>query len=187
MAFSARQSTAPLPLGTLAPPIRAPVTPDQKVSLEEFRGAPLVLVFYPADWSPVCSDELALFNELMPEFERLGAKVVAISCDGVWCHLAFARARNLHMVLASDFHPKGEISRAYHAYREEDGISERALFVIDAEGKIFWSYVSPVAVNPGADGVLDALERLAEQGTAEDDGGPSLSQREESTEQEARP
>ena len=174
MPHLAGQSNAPLPAGTPAPPIDAPVTPDQKVSLEDFRGAPLVLVFYPADWSPVCSDELALFNELLPEFERLGAQVMAISCDGVWCHLAFARARNLHMVLASDFHPQGAISRAYNVFQEDAGTSERALFVLDAEGKVFWSHRSPVAVNPGADGVLDALERLAgRSGSMSEDAGVS--------------
>ncbi|MCP3166686.1 redoxin domain-containing protein [Myxococcus qinghaiensis] len=178
MARSVKQPDAPLPPGTPAPPIDVPVSPDQRLSLEQFRGAPLVLVFYPADWSPVCSDELALFNELLPEFERLGAKVVGVSCDGVWCHQAFARERGLHMPLASDFHPKAALSRAYHAYREEDGVCERALFVIDPEGKIFWSYVSPMEVNPGADGVLDALERLT--GTFSSDAAAGQPQQEAS-------
>ncbi|MFY2563130.1 redoxin domain-containing protein [Corallococcus terminator] len=171
MARSTKQPSAPLPPGTPAPTLDARVSPDQKVSLEDFHGAPLVLVFYPADWSPVCSDELALFNELLPEFERHGAKVMGISCDGVWCHQAFAKERGLRMMLASDFHPKGALSRAYRVYDEEAGVSERALFVIDSDGKIFWSYVSPVEVNPGADGVLDALERLAGASGSEAVGG----------------
>lgn len=160
MAFPSARPRTPLPPGTQAPSFRAPVTPDQSLSLEECLGAPLVMIFYPADWSPVCSDELALFNELLPAFERFGARVVGISCDGVWCHLAFARHRNLRITLLSDFHPKGELSRRYNAYREDAGVSERALYVIDPDGMVFWSYVSPLAVNPGADGVLEALERL---------------------------
>jgi peroxiredoxin len=118
------------------------------------------LCFYPADWSPVCGDELAVFNELLPEFQRHNAELLGISVDGVWCHRAYREARNLHFPLLSDFEPKGEVSRAYNAYRKGDGFSERALFVIDADGIVRWSYVSPVNVNPGANGVLAALEEL---------------------------
>jgi peroxiredoxin len=120
-----------------------------------------VLVFYPADWSPVCGDELTLFNELQPEFQRLGACVAGISVDGAWCHMAFARARKIKFPLLSDFHPKGEVARAYGVYRAQDGTAERALYVIDADGAVRWSYVSPIGVNPGADGVLRALESIA--------------------------
>jgi peroxiredoxin len=97
----------------------------------------------------------------LPEFARFDAELIGISVDGIWCHLAFAKDRNLHFPLLSDFEPKGEISRAYNAYRASDGTSERALFVIDANGSIRWSYVSPVGINPGADGILRALEGLA--------------------------
>jgi peroxiredoxin len=120
----------------------------------------VILVFYPADWSPVCGDELALFNELLPEFQRHDAELVGISVDGVWCHRAYAEARHLRFPLLADFEPKGAVSRAYHAYRQPDGFSERALFVLDRDGIIRWSYLSPVNVNPGADGILAALEAL---------------------------
>jgi peroxiredoxin len=146
--------------GTKAPDFSLQTTPDQKVSLRDFRGQKLVLTFYPADWSPVCSDQLAVYNELLPEFRRLGAEVLGISVDGVWCHLAFAKDRKLHFPLLADFEPKGAVARAYRVYRDGEGISERALFVIDGEGMIRWSYVSPIGVNPGADGILDALEKL---------------------------
>jgi len=124
----------------------------------------VVLVFYPEDWSPVCSDQLALYQEL-PEFQRLNAELVGISVDGIWSHLAFAKDRNLHFPLLADFEPKGEVSRRYEVYRSSDGTSERALYVIDADGIVHWSYVSPVGVNPGADGILRALEEL-ESGAA---------------------
>ena len=146
--------------GTKAPDFSLQTTPDQKVSLRDFRGQKLVLTFYPADWSPVCSDQLAVYNELLPEFRRLGAEVLGISVDGVWCHLAFAKDRKLHFPLLADFEPKGAVARAYRVYRDGEGISERALFVIDGEGMIRWSYVSPIGVNPGADGILEALESL---------------------------
>jgi peroxiredoxin len=151
----------PLPPGTQAPAFELPSTPDQTVSLVEFRGRPLILAFYPEDWSPVCSDQLALYQELLPEFRRYDAELVGISVDGIWCHLAFARDRNLHFPLLADFEPKGEVSRAYGVYRAQDGTSERALYVIDGEGVVQWSYVSPVGINPGADGILRALEDLA--------------------------
>ena len=146
--------------GTQAPDFTLPVTPDQKLSLRALRGRPVVLAFYPADWSPVCGDQLALYNEIMPEFHRFNAEVLGISVDGVWCHAAFARDRKLHFPLLADFEPKGAVARQYGAYREADGTSDRALFVIDKDGVIRWSYCSPVAVNPGADGILDALEQL---------------------------
>ena len=146
--------------GTPAPDFTLHTTPDQAVSLSEFRGQPVILVFYPADWSPVCGDQMGLYNEILPEFQRLGAELLGISVDGVWCHLAFAHDRTLRFPLLSDFEPKGETARRYGVYRRQDGTSERALFVLDGEGVIRWSYVSPVGVNPGADGILSALEAL---------------------------
>jgi peroxiredoxin len=146
--------------GTPAPDFRLHSTPDQTVSLSEFRGRPVVLCFYPADWSPVCGDQLVLYNELMPEFRRHNASVLGLSVDGAWCHLAFARDRKLRFPLLADFEPKGQVARAYGAYRTAEGVAERALFVLGADGRIFWDYLSPVGVNPGADGILGALERL---------------------------
>jgi peroxiredoxin len=149
-----------LPPGTPAPDFTLPVTPDQKLSLRELRGRPVILAFYPADFSPVCGDELALFNEILPEFQKHGAELLGISVDGSWCHDAFAKDRHLHFPLLSDFEPKGAVAKKYGAYRDGDGFCERALFIIDPKGVISWSYCSPVGVNPGADGILAALETL---------------------------
>jgi peroxiredoxin len=157
-----------LPAGTPAPEFALNATPNQVLSLSELRGRPVILVFYPADWSPVCGDQVALYNEILPEFREYGAELVGISVDGVWCHAAFARDRKLHFPLLSDFEPKGAVSRAYGAYREQDGTSERALFVLNSEGIIHWSYCSPVSVNPGADGILNALESLTNKSTSSD-------------------
>jgi peroxiredoxin len=154
-----------LPPGTTAPDFELASTPDQKVSLSDFRGRPVILAFYPEDWSPVCSDQLGLYQAVLPEFQRFDAELIGISVDGSWSHLAFAKDRNLHFPLLSDFEPKGEVARAYHVYRAEAGTTERALFVIDADGVIRWSYVSPVEVNPGADGILRALEDLQKEKT----------------------
>ena len=149
--------------GTAAPDFKLPVTPDQKLSLGELKGQPVILAFYPADWSPVCGDQMALYNEILPEFHKHGARLLGISVDGVWCHAAFAKDRHLGFPLLADFQPKGAVARSYGAYREDEGICERALFVIDGKGTISWSYCSPIAVNPGADGILEALEALAPQ------------------------
>ena len=92
--------------------------------------------------------------------------MIGISVDGIWCHLAFAQERKLHFPLLADFEPKGDVARRYGVYRAHEGTSERALFVIDADGTIRWSYVSPVGINPGADGILRALEGLAPGVTA---------------------
>lgn len=149
-----------LAAGTPAPDFTLNATPDQKLSLRELKGRPVILAFYPADWSPVCGDQMALYNQILPEFSRLGAQLVGISVDGCWCHAAFGADRKLKFPLLADFEPKGAVARAYGAYRDEDGTTERALFVIDRDGTIAWSYNSPVSVNPGADGIIDALEAL---------------------------
>ncbi len=149
-----------LPAKTPAPDFTLNVTPDQKLSLSELRGRPVILAFYPADWSPVCGDQMALYNEILSEFSKYHAELLGISVDGVWSHDAFAKDRHLHFPLLSDFEPKGGVAKKYGAYRPVDGTSERALFVIDKNGIITWSYCSPVAVNPGADGILQALEEL---------------------------
>jgi len=149
-----------LSAGTPAPDFSLHVTPDQKLSLSELRGKPVILAFYPADWSPVCGDQMALYNEIRPEFARYGAELLGISVDGVWSHAAFAKDRHLHFPLLSDFEPKGDVAGRYASYRDGDGFCERSLFVIDKNGVIAWSYCSPVGVNPGADGILQALEEL---------------------------
>lgn len=149
-----------LRIGTRAPDFSLPSTPDQKVSLREFRGRSVILAFYPADWSPVCGDQMALYNEILPEFKRLGADLLGISVDGIWCHLAFARDRKLRFPLLADFEPKGKTACDYGVYSPESGTTGRALFVLDAGGVIRWSYLSPVGVNPGADGILSALEAI---------------------------
>jgi peroxiredoxin len=148
--------------GTKAPDFNLRTTPDQQVSLSEFRGRNLVLVFYPADWSPVCGDQLVLYNELLPEFRRHNAYLLGVSVDGVWCHLAYSQHRKLKFPLLSDFEPKGDVARGYGAYRSKEGVAERALFLVDGEGTIRWSYLSPIGVNPGADGILSALEQMHE-------------------------
>ncbi len=146
--------------GTTAPDFTLHVTPDQTLSLSELRGRPVILAFYPADWSPVCGDQVALYNEILPEFQKHGATLLGISVDSVWCHEAFAKHNHLHFPLLADFEPKGAMAKQYGAYREKEGVCERALFVIDRDGTISWSYCSPIAINPGADGILQALEEL---------------------------
>ncbi len=155
-----KSNKSALAAGTPAPDFRLKSTPDQFVSLSELRGAPVILAFYPADWSPVCGDQMALYNEILPEFRRFNAELLGISVDGVWCHSAFAKDRKLHFPLLADFEPKGGVAQTYGVYRSEDGICERALFVVDSQGTITWSFVSPIGVNPGADGILSALEAL---------------------------
>lgn len=163
---SVDSGATPLPPGTTAPDFELPRSPDQTVSLSEFRGRPVILTFYPADWSPVCTDQLALYQEVLPEFRRFNAELLGVSVDGVWSHLAFAKDRNLRFPLLADFEPKGQVARAYHVYQADEGTSERALYVIDAEGIVRWSYVSPAGVNPGADGILRALETLGKKGAS---------------------
>jgi peroxiredoxin len=150
----------PVQPGARAPEFTLHSTPDQAVSLRDFHGRPVILAFYPADWSPVCGDQMALYNEILSEFARYNAELLGISVDGVWSHRAFAEDRKLHFPLLADFEPKGEVAQRYGVYRKTDGFTDRALFVIDPAGIVRWSYVSPIGVNPGADGILRALEAL---------------------------
>src|SRR5258708_38866121 len=136
--------------GPRAPASELHATPDQLVSLSEFRGKNVILAFYPADWSPVCGDQMALYNQILPEFHELGAELIGISVDGAWCHAAFARDRKLHFPLLADFEPKGDVARRYGVARDKDGVSVHALFFIDAEGKVHWSIVSPHLVSARA-------------------------------------
>ena len=161
-AMPSNESPRPL-LGQRAPDFELPSAPTESFVLSNVLGRPVVLVFYPADWSPVCSDQLPLYEALMPEFAKYDAQIVAISVDGVWCHKAFKEDRGLSFPLLADFEPKGEISRRYSSYRGTEGVSERALFVLDHHGVVFWSEIAPLAVNPGADGILKALDRLPER------------------------
>ena len=149
-----------LPAGSAAPDFSLPAGPNENVALRQFRGRAVVLVFYPADWSPVCGDQLALYNEILGDFAELDAEILGISVDGPWCHRAYADARKLRMPLLSDFEPKGAVARAYGAYDAALGVARRALFVVDGGGVIRWSYLSPDDINPGADGILAALEEI---------------------------
>lgn len=155
-----RPNKGALEPGTRAPDFTLNATPDQTVSLYDFLGKPVILAFYPADWSPVCGDQLALYNQLLPEFKKYDAEILGISVDGAWSHQAFRKERNVHFPLLSDFEPKGKVAQMYGVYDAQKGKCQRALFVIDPEGMITWSYVSPSGVNPGADGILNALDEM---------------------------
>ena len=146
--------------GTPAPDFELHSTPDQKLKLNELRGKKIILAFYPADWSPVCSDELSLYNETMKIFSRHNAQLIGISVDSKWCHLAFSQSRKFHFPLLADFEPKGAIAKLYDVYDEKEGECKRALYVLDEKGIIRWNYLSPMGMNPGADGILDALDEM---------------------------
>ncbi len=148
--------------GAVAPEFELFCTPDQKIRLHELAGKKVILAFYPADWSPVCSDQMALYNEMLKFFHKYNAELLGISVDSKWCHTAFAADRKLHFPLLADFEPKGAVARLYGVYDDKEGECQRALFVLDEQHKVYWSYLSPVGINPGADGILDALEALSQ-------------------------
>lgn len=154
--------------GTVAPDFTLAAGPDSTISLSDYRGQAVVLVFYPADWSPTCGDQVGVYSEMVTVFETFNAKVLGISVDGTWCHKAFVEARRILFPLLADFEPKGDVARQYGVYRPQNGISERAIIIVDAAGIVRWSYLSPIGVNPGADGIVKALEALTpeQRGTA---------------------
>ncbi len=133
----------PLPVGTVAPDFTLLDANGQPVSLHDFRGQPVVLVFYPLDWSPTCSDQLSLYQAERDEFARYGAQVIGVSVDSLYSHGAWAAVRGITFPLLADFQPKGEVARRYQVWREKDGFSERALYVIDGNGVIRYADVAP--------------------------------------------
>jgi peroxiredoxin len=145
--------------GAQAPDFTLPDQDGKQVSLADFRGQTVVLAFYPADFSPVCSDQLSVYQEVLGELEERGAKLVGISVDGAFCHRAFRTHMNLDIPLLADFHPKGEVARAYGVWSEKHGVSGRALVMVGPEGAVEWSYLSPPLEVPGANLIFDALDQ----------------------------
>jgi len=151
-----------LEVGTKAPDFELEASGERTVGLSAMlkEGKNVVVAFYPAAFSPVCGDELSVFQEALDEFERLDAQVIAISVDNIWSVDAFARAKGITFALLADFHPKGAVAEKYGVMNSDLGLAERALFIVDPQGVIRYSYVSPMLENPGADRLLDALEQM---------------------------
>jgi peroxiredoxin len=147
--------------GAPAPDFTLPDQDGTKVSLSDFSGRPVVLVFYPADFSPVCTDQLSVYQEVLPQLEERGATVLGVSVDGAFCHKAFQQHLGVSIPLLADFHPKGEVTKSYGVWSEEHGLAGRALVVVGPDGKVAWSYLSPMLEVPGANLIFDALDQLA--------------------------
>ncbi len=147
-----------LATGTMAPGFSLYAGPDNLLNLEEYRGQKVILAFYPADWSPVCGSQMNLYNEMEDYFTQFNAQLIGISVDSRWCHAAYSEQNGFYFPLLADFEPKGAVSKRYEAYDDTIGESRRALYVIDENGVIIWSYLSAIDVNPGADGIIRVLE-----------------------------
>ncbi len=145
--------------GSPAPEFTLPDQDGNRVSLADFRGRTVVLVFYPADFSPVCTDQLSIYQEVLPQLDERGTQLVGISVDGAFCHKAFQQHQGLSMTLLSDFHPKGEVSKAYGVWSERYGVANRSLVMVAPDGLVQWSYLSPPLEVPGANLIFDALEQ----------------------------
>jgi peroxiredoxin len=145
--------------GSPAPDFTLPDQDGNKVSLADFRGRTVVLVFYPADFSPVCTDQLSVYQEVLPQLEERGAALLGISVDGAFCHKAFRQHMNLTIPLLADFHPKGDVARSYGVWSDEYGVAGRSLVMVDPDGVVQWSYSSPPLEVPGANLIFDALEQ----------------------------
>jgi peroxiredoxin len=145
--------------GSPAPEFTLRDQDGNNVSLADYHGRTVVLVFYPADFSRVCTDQLSVYQEVLPQFEEAGAQLVGISVDGAFCHKAFQEHQGLTIPLLADFHPKGEVAKAYGVWSEEHGVAGRALVMVGPDGVVQWSYMSPPLEVPGANLIFDALEQ----------------------------
>ncbi|MBA3420559.1 MAG: redoxin domain-containing protein [Thermoleophilaceae bacterium] len=148
--------------GTRAPGFALADQEGNEVTLASLRGETVVLVFYPLDFSPVCTDQFNVYQEILPELERAGVRMYGVSVDSAFAHKAFQRELGISIPLLADFHPKGEVARLFGVFNEERGISQRALVMIDPDGIVRWSHVSPSPLEiPGANLIFDALEQAA--------------------------
>jgi peroxiredoxin len=145
--------------GSPAPEFTLRDQDGNSVSLADYRGRTVVLVFYPADFSRVCTDQLSVYQEVLPQFEEAGTQLVGISVDGAFCHKAFQEHQGLTIPLLADFHPKGEVAKAYGVWSEQHGVAGRALVMVGPDGVVQWSYMSPPLEVPGANLIFDALEQ----------------------------
>jgi len=145
--------------GSAAPDFTLPDQDGKPVSLRDFRGRSVVLVFYPADFSPVCTDQLNLYQEVLPELEERGVALLGVSVDGAYCHKAFREQIGVTIPLLADFHPKGEVARAYDVWSERHGVAGRALVMVGPDGRVAWSHMSPPLEVPGANLIFDALDQ----------------------------
>jgi peroxiredoxin len=161
----------PLSVGTPAPDFTLPQTHSVSIALRSLLGQPIVLVFYPLDWEPLSRDQLVLYQKFVDEFARLGAQLLGVSVDSVYCHAAFARDAQLHFPLLADFQPRGRVARQYGVYLDGQGVSARALFVLDRQGLVRFGQAYPDFFNPGVDDLLTTLEALAVE-EAEQAGQP---------------
>lgn len=145
-------------VGEQAPDFTLRNQDGEKVSLSDYRGRKVMLVFYPGDFSPVCGDQLSIYQEVKPEITEKGVELVGISVDGFFAHKAFQEKLGIDTTLLSDFEPKGEVARAYGSYVEKMGFANRTLVLVDEQGKVAWTYESPNPGEfPGANVIFDAL------------------------------
>jgi peroxiredoxin len=146
-------------VGEKAPDFSLPNHKGEQISLSDFRGRKVMLAFYPSDFSPVCSDQLSIYQEVKPDLDEAGLEVVGVSIDHSWAHRAFRKELNLDFTLLADFHPKGHVAELYGAYLPDYGTSNRSLVLVDPEGVVSWVYESPTPLEiPGANLLFDALE-----------------------------
>ena len=146
-------------VGEKAPDFSLPNHKGEQISLSDFRGRKVMLAFYPSDFSPVCSDQLSIYQEVKPDLDEAGLEVVGVSIDHSWAHRAFRKERNLDFTLLADFHPKGQVAELYGAYLPDYGTSNRSLVLVDPEGVVSWVYESSTPLEiPGANLLFDALE-----------------------------
>ena len=163
---SSENNILPLRAGQSAPNFHLSTTESQaskKISLHDFRGLPVVLVFYPSDWSPICGNLLAHYNKIMPQFRQHQARLLGISVDSYWSHMAFSKNNNLTFPLLSDFEPKGSVAKAYGVFDVNSGVSLPALFIINPQGRVHWSHLSLHEGIPGTRELLNTLDLLPKQ------------------------
>ncbi len=148
--------------GTPAPGFALPDQDGNEVTLESLRGRRFVLVFYPSDFSPVCTDQLNVYQEVLGELRERGVELYGVSVDSSWCHKAFQRHLGMEIPLLADFHPKGEVAAGYGVYTEKYGVAKRALVMVGPDGVVEWAHKSPSPLEiPGANLIFDALEAHA--------------------------
>jgi peroxiredoxin len=157
---SKRRKQMAIAVGQAAPEFVLKDQEEKEIRLSDYRGKNVVMVFYPLDWSPVCTNEHACFVNELKTFDKLNAQILGLSVDSVWSHKAWADKLGIRYPLLADFHPRGAVAEKFGVYLSDRGITGRAIAVIDRQGKIAWFKQYEILQLPDVGEVSSVLAKL---------------------------
>ncbi len=151
----------PISVGQAAPEFTLKDQSQKEVKLSDFKGKKnVVLMFYPLDWSPVCTNEHACVVNDMKKFDSLDAQILGLSVDSVWSHKAYAEKMGINYPLLADFQPRGAVADKFGMFLADKGITGRAIAIINKDGNVAWFKQYDIPTLPAIDEVAQALSQI---------------------------